>query len=127
MCQNLDLTLTKEEAVSNGIKLLDENEDGWREKIDRQLLNVADPKNCPLGQVYRHIKMEQDRSPFLYGVEKLGIRGKCKKYGFGRDSNFSFEELNEEWRRQIGLRRLEIEVQPSENYTFCVFNDHNSE
>lgn len=41
------------ERVQAGIAWLDENEPGWRDRIDPSRLQLSSPHNCVVGQVFR--------------------------------------------------------------------------
>lgn len=96
------MSLNVEQAVANGIRLLDEKEEGWREKIDLDTLYINSLSFCVLGQIYSSANSD---IPFMYGVYKLGINElDISFYGFAMNEFFGFVELNDEWRRQLGLR-----------------------
>lgn len=96
------MSLNVEQAVANGIRLLDEKEDGWREKIDLNTLRLEGIRDCILGQIY---SSENTEIPFTYGLDKLGINNPCN-YGFAKIEGITFSELNQEWRRQLVLEEV---------------------
>lgn len=98
--------ITVEQAVRNGIELLDaEGPKDWRELVDVELLDVASIGRCVLGQIYDDYSLGM-MELFDYGEEywePLGI-----KYGFeaqllpgpgynGRD----YDALTAEWVRVL--------------------------
>ncbi len=99
--------------VQQGARLLDRENPGWYRHIDNGALNLANTRNCVLGQLYGR---------YTFGAMWLGICGREERYGFniyrptflqgirnlftGRFSVHDFAELTSEWREEIARRRL---------------------
>jgi len=62
------------EYAALGAQLLDEERPGWAREIDLEMLNMASPCNCVLGQIFGH---------YDYGLRCLGL-GYGREYGFNK-------------------------------------------
>lgn len=82
--------------VQAGIELLDANAPGWRDKVNPATLDMQSSWRCVLGQVYGSL----GEGSSLLG-EAIG-RFELPTYGFNT-SGESFEDLTDEWRRQIAV------------------------
>ncbi len=83
--------------VEAGAKLLDAEYPGWYNEIDLQRLNLSDPRNCPVGQLY---------GSFSEGLDELEIEDYASIYGLAmEDDTYSWKELDEEWEKVIKDRR----------------------
>lgn len=107
---SLLFTITVDERVQRGIKMLDEVRPGWRESIDLDTLALADCEQCVLGQVFREEfdDFSSDAEgffysdPFTYGVDVLCQETYCppSSLGFdGRDDDMW--ELQAAWERAL--------------------------
>lgn len=89
------------ERVDAGIALLDERgPEGWDDKINLATLNIANARDCVLGQVYGR---------YGAGCNALDI-GLGLEYGFW--SFLGMTSLTEVWREKITARRLALARQP---------------
>lgn len=104
------MTLTPEQAASNGWALLDERDpDWWREDLERAIdltwLDMESPCRCVVGQLYG----------WITGMNLLDVSPEDEKhYGFNADPDLSSEQqllwycaLDEAWRAEILKRRAE--------------------
>lgn len=87
--------LSPAERVANGIKILDEKLPNWHEKIDVDRLNIMDPCNCVLSQLFGRWDLDNVGVPFGQGYSN----------GF---SDFNWETTLE-WKRII-KERLAVQV-----------------
>lgn len=103
-----------QEEVQAGMQLLDEHKSEWEEAIDLDILNIASPFRCTLGQAY---------GSFSEGLAKLGIAGSGKEYGFCLPSRppafagptrIQFEMLTATWKHEIAVRREQAAEQERE-------------
>lgn len=95
-----------EERVTKGIRLLDKRHPQWYNKIDWVALDMQEPRECILGQLYADLGLH---GGFNSGTSALGIIGQADLYGFDLSpaEYFSecpiseyFWELKREWKRQ---------------------------
>lgn len=105
--------LTAEERVRKGIAFLDHHgPEGWRDKIDLDMLDVGCVSECVLSQIYRDgdfiigfnigcdaLGIFADGDAPLCGFESWYIYNRQECDGYGDD----FEELNEAWKRILSL------------------------
>lgn len=98
--------MTTEPAVhaARGAALLDNEIPGWAADIDLSTLDIDDPSECILGQLYGH--PEDYFDGYLTGLDTLGIplgTGESAEYGFnGPNEN---DSLTAAWRVEIKKRR----------------------
>jgi hypothetical protein len=59
--------------VHAGVTFLDKMLPSWRSRIDVELLNIADPNNCILGQLYSINGEGKCFSPYVIGQLELGL------------------------------------------------------
>lgn len=111
---------TVAERVAAGIQLLDDNVEGWRDKINLETFNIQNTRNCILGQIF---KTDEDHweSGYDVGRAKLNLAGCdcCAEegqllpydYGFdarlglAEDISYQFRDLQSEWEFQLALAR----------------------
>lgn len=88
------MTSGLEERVALGAATLDAawaRDGGWAGKIDGERLDLADPCDCVLGQLY---------GSYAYGLSGLNISGAALVYGFtGSPALGDFEDQVPELRR----------------------------
>lgn len=73
--------------VQRGMMLLDEERPGWEDELDLGTLNVADPHNCVLGQLY---------GEYQEGKDALGLSlGEAINHGFVAPTMVWMRNLNE--------------------------------
>ena len=94
--------------ITRGIAWLDQHAPGWVDRIDLDVLDVADPERCPLGQIF---------GSYTDGLDVIGQRfgspgGFCSGGGLmtdGSQDDYSPDEypaLNAAWRAAIIDRRM---------------------
>lgn len=103
---------TAREAAARGAALLDEKDPGWRDRIDRDELDLRLPCGCIIGQDFgqRFCEAPEDLSgdlddPYVFGLHVLGLNYEDEAtYGFVAPSLFgtnpndaSWDELQEAW------------------------------
>lgn len=78
------------ERVANGCAWLDEHKPGWRGLINADRLNIDDPCNCILGQLY---------GDFYKAVKEQGIGySNVDRLGFDGDKDFA---LTRAWKEEL--------------------------
>ena len=82
------------EKVRAGAAFLDEINPGWEKRIDLDRLNIAEPGDCILGQLY---------GSYLQGVHTTQIKNP-NQHGFYALPGFS-DDINQGWRNFV-TRRL---------------------
>jgi hypothetical protein len=88
--------------VERGAAFLDEHVPGWEKKVDIEVLSLANPSYCVLGQVFR----VNQHPAYGRGLRKLGLDYKgSKRYGFNIRPNQRFDRLTAAWQRLIANRR----------------------
>jgi hypothetical protein len=92
--------LTIKERVAAGAAWLDERAPGWIGQIDLSELDIEEPCNCILGQVYGHYfrsprdaRIDDDASAYI--ADERGFNGGEK----------DMPRLNKAWRELIEARR----------------------
>jgi hypothetical protein len=86
------------------MKMLDRVRPGWERFIDLDTLDVNEPYDCVLGQVFRGVSTRTNGA-FTYGfallqqTEPMNI---ATLFAFGRDANHA---LTNEWKAHIRARR----------------------
>lgn len=102
--------MTTEQAVTNGINLLDQLIGDWRERIDPETLDMELVNSCILGQVGAPLGAS------FYAMaselrERSGYKGTSTdfayEHGFEGWSGVAeeYEALREEWIRQLATTR----------------------
>jgi len=116
-----------EKRVQNGVKVLDNYDPEWFNKIDLELLNLGNCMNCVLGQLFekqweqysRSIK-EDINNPYSYGKNNLfhGNNDYCIimsiHCGFSSYNDEIYPELTDEWERVVLERRKSSQVSVAE-------------
>jgi hypothetical protein len=110
------------ERVARGVALLDEKCPGWDQKINVKALDIEDPANCVIGQVYK--------DSGIVGAFGIGATNLVGKKAYGNDINapvliehgFSgtrrpgddneFDALTAAWKRAIRARRAAAPAEP---------------
>lgn len=97
---NTSTILSREEKVKNGIRWLNANHEGWRDRIYVDTLDVGHHKHCILGQLMGSKKgfdllMEQQEK-----MDEMGF------YVAGND--WSIEEEEEEYEKLTELWKNEL-------------------
>lgn len=89
---------TIQDRVAKGATMLDRWSPGWRDKIDREILDINHPFKCILGQTY---------GVYSEGCLALGIsptphvEGNSFSYGLDGASFAEGAELTEEWKKVL--------------------------
>lgn len=110
---------TVAERVSAGIALLDENVEGWRDKIDLATLDIRHTRKCVLGQVFKtdddswESGYDRGRSVLYFqSCECCSEEGELNPYDYGFDASqddddldidTQYDQLRKEWERQLSL------------------------
>jgi len=101
---------TIDERVAAGAKWLDEHRPGWWQRIDLDTLNLGDPCQCVLGQLYGH---------FVYAPDEIWTNNLSFAGGFNAEVGLrgdydetvtEFAALTAAWRTLIQARRDETAV-----------------
>jgi len=112
--------LTIKERVENGVKILDNYDPDWANKIDLEILNLGSFEGCILGQLFDDKKIDNpyriaelfasDTSYFESQTwnekEIMNILCESIKCGFDTYINEDVLKLNAEWKCAI-LKRLQ--------------------
>jgi hypothetical protein len=85
--------------VNAGIKLLDEQQPGWRDKIDLETLNLGSCSVCVLGQIF---------GDYEEGTIELDIEDDPYQYGFNA-LNGGMEQLTQAWKDALGKDKVIVE------------------
>lgn len=69
------MTATLEELVQTGVTRLDARRPGWYDNVDLDTLNIADTKDCILGQLFGHFDsgvalLNENEPAFFCGFDK---------------------------------------------------------
>jgi hypothetical protein len=99
-----------ETRIARGIEFLDSAIKDWRQRIDLNFLDLADPEYCVLGQVFRN----EQRACGAYTAGTWRLHDWVEEttgeeadffaadYGFEReDSDDQYEALTEAWREVL--------------------------
>jgi hypothetical protein len=99
--------------VQAGIKLLDEQEPGWRAKIDKDSLDLGSCSVCVLGQVF---------GDYEEGLEMLDL-GTGSSYAYGFNTNSAdMQALTAAWKEALGKNNVLVEKDDvySDRYGYAV-------
>lgn len=79
--------------VSSGAKFLDENNPGWREKVDPSALEMHSCKGCVLGQLFDELAQDSFcNNGFEYGAIKFLTQNGRPDIGATRDLGFDIPD-----------------------------------
>ncbi len=94
-----------QKEVSQGIKLCDKVYPAWLGKINLDELDLFNPHYCILGQIGESGDYFKEKESLFFSM--MGEEPDDRKYGFNLPSwdQDGFQELTEEWKRQIISRR----------------------
>lgn len=107
---------TYQAIVARGINFLDQREPGTVDRIDSELVDLADPWSCPLGQTWAGPSTFSDEhgfGPYAAHATALGLTASdAISYGFTAPAGDleAFGALTREWQRQLLARRAVLEV-----------------
>jgi len=89
--------MTDRERVAQGCRILDEARPGWRVAINPDTLDIGDPFQCILGQLY---------GTFERGLEALDLSSRwAAEAGFANDPGVNDDEaLTTAWLEVEGIR-----------------------
>jgi hypothetical protein len=98
-----DRSLEPVRCVERGGMLLDLEVYGWWRKVDPSSLDLANPDDCVLGQIYRGIIVNvKGLSTYSFAVKRLGLSTLAQLLcGFEAVSPHGYEALNEAWRNAL--------------------------
>lgn len=90
--------------VQNGVKWLDQEHEGWRDRIDVDLIDMGSVDVCVLAQLFGHAD-EYDK----YGRAALRLRlneKKCEGRGFDvpdalYEAGVTYNDLTEAWKKEL--------------------------
>lgn len=94
-----------DKQVAKGVELLDTKVPGWRDGVDFSRLNIAEPDECLLGQVFGPISFGD--SGYSTGLRLLGLSySTAANYGFcaGNDEDDNYinsDEMRAAWGRVL--------------------------
>lgn len=97
-----------EEIVNEGVALLDKKKPTWRKKVKIKTLDMADPNNWILAQLYGSYKDGKDKLNLNNypcreqpPVEKYGFFVEEKSYESAEQGDRNFVTLKQEWLRRL--------------------------
>ena len=91
------------DRIARGVKLLDEQNPGWRRKLDLEELNLGSTKACILGQVYGDY---MDGCQALFGKEYY-VGDLAREHGFEfyydpeTEKEIDYGMLDKAWREVL--------------------------
>lgn len=92
-----------QDKVRAGMEFLDEKKPGWESRIDIERLNLANPMQCVLGQLY---------GEYTVGIVELDLIGVVDRDLLGftiyPSPSVGWSGLTCEWKESIVARRLRI-------------------
>ena len=90
--------------VTKGAKLLDKKFPGWEKKIDPEILDMANPSVCILGQLHGDYATGSVK---LFPLSRTNAEDRAMRYGFDSlEESYgpSYEQLNCAWMLEIAKR-----------------------
>ncbi|WP_281783733.1 hypothetical protein [Sinimarinibacterium flocculans] len=92
------------EAVANGVELLDARVPDWRERIDTDTLNLADFRNCVLGQLGGYTVLRDEWDMSIREAVACGFEASIYfDYDTETDADdtYGYLDLTEAWKQEL--------------------------